>query len=74
MMSLKALVQHADCVTMLPRHAFALEADAGVLHGIRLRNLSVNRTVAVMWLRNWPLSPLAERFLAKLREVAQGLC
>jgi DNA-binding transcriptional LysR family regulator len=73
MMALKALVQHADCVTMLPKHAFALEANAGMLNGIRLRNLSVKRTIAVIRLRSWPLSPLAEGFLAKLREVAQGL-
>jgi molybdate transport repressor ModE-like protein len=73
MMALKALVQHADCVSMLPVSAFALEASAGVLRGIQLRNQSVSRTIAIMRLRSWPISPLADRFIASLREVAQRL-
>jgi DNA-binding transcriptional LysR family regulator len=73
MMALKALVQHNDCVAMVPASAIALETRAGVLRGIQLRNLSVSRTIAIMRQRNWPLSPLAERFIVLLREVAQRL-
>jgi len=73
LMALKALVQHNDCVALLPASAIALEARAGVLRGIQLRNLSVNRTIAIMRQRSWPLSPLAERFIAILREVAHRL-
>ena len=73
MMAIKALVQHADCVSILPTHAFALEARVGVLRGIRLRNLSVSRTIAILRLRSWPISPLAERFIESLRDVAQRL-
>jgi DNA-binding transcriptional LysR family regulator len=73
MMALKAMVQHNDCVTLLPTSAMVLEAEAGVLRGIQLRNLSVSRTIAIMRQRSWPLSPLADRFIGCLREVAQRL-
>jgi hypothetical protein len=43
------------------------------LNGIRLRSFLVNRTIAIMRVRTLPLSPIAERFIAALREVAKGL-
>jgi DNA-binding transcriptional LysR family regulator len=70
LMSLKSLVTHADCVSILPRHAFALEARAGVLHMVRLRNIASRRQIGVMTLRTRARSPLADRFLAALRRVA----
>ena len=50
-----------------------LEAKAGLLHGIRLRNVSVNRTIGIMTVRMRALSPLANRFIDVLREVARGI-
>ena len=73
MMSLKSLIQHAGCVGIMPRHTFALEEKTGFLHGIRLRNIMAHRTVGVMRLRARTLSPLAERFVEVLREVARGI-
>ena len=73
LMSLKAIVQNTHSVTIMPRHAFGLEAKAGLLHGIRLRNVSVNRTIGIMTVRMRALSPLANRFIDVLREVARGI-
>ena len=73
LMSLKSLVTHADCVSILPRHAFALEARAGVLHMVRLRNIASRRQIGTMTLRTRARSPLADRFLAALRRVATGI-
>jgi DNA-binding transcriptional LysR family regulator len=73
MMSLKAMVQYNDCISMLPTDLFALEARAGLLRGIKLRDVSFSRAVAVVKLRNWPLSPIAERFVAMLHEGAKRL-
>ena len=73
LMALKSLVTHADCVSILPRHAFALEARAGVLHMIRLRNIASRRQIGVMTPRTRAASPLADRFLAALRRAATGI-
>jgi LysR family transcriptional regulator, regulator of abg operon len=73
LMALKSLVTHADCVSILPRHAVALEARAGVLHMIRLRNVASQRQIGAMTLRTRATSPLADRFVAALRRVATGI-
>ena len=73
LMALKSLVTHADCVSILPRHAVALEARAGVLHMIRLRNIASRRQIGAMTLRTRAASPLADRFLTALRRVATGI-
>lgn len=73
MMSLKSVIEHAQCVSIMPRHAFAMEVTAGLLHGIRLRNITAHRTIAVMRLSIRALSPLAERFVGILREVAREI-
>lgn len=73
MMSLKSMIQHTHCIGIMPRHSFAMEEACGFLHGIRLRNVKAHRTVGVMRLRGRKLSPLAERFVDLLREVAHQI-
>jgi DNA-binding transcriptional LysR family regulator len=73
LMALKALGTHADCISVLPRHAMALEARAGVLRTIRLRDVAAKRQVGTMRLRTRALSPLADRFLTALRRVASRM-
>ena len=73
LMALKSLVSHADCVSILPRHAVALEACAGLLHVIRLRNIASQRRIGAMTLRTRASSALADRFLAALRRVANRI-
>ena len=72
-MALKSLVMHAACVSILPRHAIALEVQAGVLRRIRLRDAASTRQIGTMMLRTRAHSPLADRFLAALRRVASGM-
>jgi DNA-binding transcriptional LysR family regulator len=72
-MALKSLVTHADCISILPRHAMALEARAGVLRTIRLRDVAAKRQVGTTRLRTRALSPLADRFLTALRRVASRM-
>jgi len=73
LMALKSLVTHADCVGILPRHAVALEARAGALHMIRLRNIASRRQIGVMTLRTRAQSPLADRFVGALRRAATSI-
>ena len=73
MMSLKSMIQYAGCIGIMPLHAFALEAEAGFLRGIKLRNITANRTIGVMRLSARILSPLAERFVEVLRDVARDI-
>jgi LysR family transcriptional regulator of gallate degradation len=73
LMALKSLVMHAACVSILPRHAIALEARAGVLRKISLRSVASTRQIGTMILRPRALPPLADRFLAALRGVASGM-
>src|SRR5262245_23001813 len=70
LMALKSLVTHADCVSILPRQAVALETRAGVLHMIRLRDIASKRQIGAMTLRTRTASPLVDRFLAALRRAA----
>jgi len=73
LMSLKSLVCHADCVSILPRHAIALEARAGLLRTLRLRDVASKRKIGIMTLRTRAPSPVADRFLTALRKVATGI-
>jgi DNA-binding transcriptional LysR family regulator len=72
-MALKSLVTHTDCVSILPRHAIALETRMGALRRIRLRDVASKRKIGTMTLRTRALSPLADRFLTALRRVATGI-
>jgi DNA-binding transcriptional LysR family regulator len=73
LMALKSLVTHADCVSILPRHAIALETRVGALRKIRLRDVASKRKIGTMTLRTRALSPLGDRFLGALRRVATGI-
>ena len=70
LLALKALVTRASCVSILPRHAVALEVRAGALRSIRLRDAASMRQIGITTLRTRAPSPLAEHFLAALRRVA----
>lgn len=69
---LKSVIQHAGCVSLMPVHSIAREADAGVLRGIRLRNPSVARKLSILRLRQLPVSPIAAQFLSALRATANA--
>jgi LysR family transcriptional regulator, regulator of abg operon len=73
LLALKSLVTHADCVSILPRHAVAFEAQAGVLRKIRLRDVASRRQIGATTLRARASSPLADRFLAALRRAATAI-
>ena len=71
--SLKAIVQHTNCVALLPRHTVRLEEKAGVLRAIRLADPSPARPIGIIHARSRPLSPVAERFREALRKVAKTI-
>lgn len=71
--SLKGLIQNTDCVSLMPSHAFALESQMDVIRGIRLQGLHIDRSVAIMRLRHAAVSPLAERFVSALHNVAKHI-
>jgi DNA-binding transcriptional LysR family regulator len=73
LLALKALVAHASCISILPRHAIALEARSGALRKIRLRDVASTRQIGSLTLRTRTLSPPAERFVEALRRVAAAI-
>ncbi len=68
--SLKAIVQHTNCVGLLPKHMLQLEVKTGVLRAIRLADPSPSRPIGITHVPSRPLSPVAERFRDALRKVA----
>ncbi len=70
--SLKAAVQHTNCVAVLPRRIMRVEEKAGVLKAIRLTDRSPARPIGLMYVRSRPLSPIAERFRRALVAVARS--
>jgi DNA-binding transcriptional LysR family regulator len=73
LLALKALVTHASCVSILPRHAITFETRTGALRKFRLRDVASTRQIGSMTLRTRALSPPAERFVAALRRVAAAI-
>ena len=71
MVALKTVVMHSDAVTIMPEQLVALERDAGRLRCIRLRESGEPRAIGFKWRRDRELSPLALRFVAAVRAVAQ---
>ena len=72
MTALKAIVLNSDAITIMPRRLIALEARTRRLACVPLRDTGRERTLGVTWLRRRGLSPLAERFVALLREIAKS--
>lgn len=64
----KSLVARTDYVTILPRQVAAAELSTGILRAIALDDVGVHRTIGVRRLAERQPSPLAERFIAALRE------
>lgn len=73
MHGLKTVVQHTRRVSLMPLHAFALEAEKGVLKGLRLLGASSSRKMNILRLQHLPLSSVAEVFLTQLKDVAASL-
>lgn len=71
--SLKAAVQHTDCVAVMPRHFIRVEEKAGVLKAIKLSDPTPARPIGLMYARSRPLSPIAARFRQALHYVAKSM-
>ncbi len=70
MTALKSIVLNSDAITIMPRRLIALESEARRLACVRLRDTGRERMLGMTWSRRRGLSPLAERFLTLLREIA----
>ena len=73
MHGLKSVIQHTTRVSLMPFHAFSLEADKRVLKGLKLLSPTSSRKLNILRLRHMPLSYIAEAFLGQLVEVAQTI-
>jgi DNA-binding transcriptional LysR family regulator len=71
--SLKAAVQHTECVAVMPRHFIRVEERAGVLKALKLIDRSPARPIGIIYARFRPLSPIAERFRQALHDVAKSI-
>jgi LysR family transcriptional regulator, regulator for genes of the gallate degradation pathway len=72
MTALKAIVMSSDAITIMPRRLITMEVKARRLACVAIRDTGRERTLGMTWLRRRGLSPLAERFVAILREVAKA--
>ena len=72
MTALKAIVMNSDAITIMPRRLIALETRARRLACVPIRDTGRERTLGMTWLRRRGLSPLAQRFVTLLREVARS--
>jgi LysR family transcriptional regulator, regulator for genes of the gallate degradation pathway len=72
MTALKAIVMNSDAITIMPRRLIPLEAKTRRLTCVPLRDTGRERTLGMTWSRRRGLSPIAQRFVALLREVARN--
>lgn len=70
LLTTKAIVRDTDCITILPREVVAPELEIGLLHALELEG-GFMRRVGVRTQADVELSPLAQAFLAALREGSQ---
>ncbi|MBX2839494.1 MAG: LysR family transcriptional regulator [Gammaproteobacteria bacterium] len=73
MHGLKSVIQHTSRVSLMPVHAFSLEAEKGALKALKLLSPSSKRKLNILRLRHLPVSTLAEEFVNQLIEVAELL-
>jgi DNA-binding transcriptional LysR family regulator len=66
--AVKIVVSNGHGIAACSRCAVLRELQSGSLFELKQANWDVHRTISVIWLRDAPLTPSAERFLALLRE------
>jgi len=67
LLTTKSIVRDTDYVTILPREVVKTELEAGILRAIDIRNLSFERKVGLIWLKERGFSPLTEAFVDHTR-------
>jgi LysR family transcriptional regulator of gallate degradation len=72
MTALKAIVMNSDAITIMPRRLIPLETKSRRLTCVPLRDTGRERTLGMTWSRRRGLSPIAQRFVSLLREVAKN--
>jgi LysR family transcriptional regulator, regulator for genes of the gallate degradation pathway len=72
MTALKAIVMNSDAITIMPRRLIPLETKSRRLTCVPLRDTGRERTLGMTWSRRRGLSPIAQRFVVLLREVAKS--
>jgi DNA-binding transcriptional LysR family regulator len=72
MTALKAIVMNSDAITIMPRRLIPLETKTRRLTCVPLRDTGRERTLGITWSRRRGLSPIAQRFVSLLREVAKS--
>jgi DNA-binding transcriptional LysR family regulator len=72
MTALKAIVTNSDAITIMPRRLIPLETKTRRLTCVPLRDTGRERTLGMTWSRRRGLSPIAQRFVSLLREVAKS--
>lgn len=73
MHGLKSVIQHTSRVSLMPTHAFSLEAEKGVLKALKLLSPTSKRKLNILRLRHIPVSTIANTFISQLVLVAGKL-
>lgn len=69
LLTTKAIVQHTDYITILPRDVALTEVSMGALRAIQIRRARFSREVGLLWLAGRQLPPLAQLFLDEARRL-----
>jgi len=69
LLTTKSIVRDTDYITILPKEVVRTELESGILRAINIRNLSFERKVGLIWLKEREFSPLSKAFVDHTRKV-----
>ncbi|GAB3113917.1 LysR family transcriptional regulator [Aestuariicella hydrocarbonica] len=68
LLTTKAIVRQTDYITILPREVVMPELQAGTLREVRIREVTFQRQVGFLWLKERELNQLIKTFLEHAKE------
>jgi DNA-binding transcriptional LysR family regulator len=68
---LKSMIRKTERVSLMPGHAFRIEAKAGELKGLRLTDPTSSRKLNLLRLKHIQLPPYADLFIDALHAAAE---
>ncbi len=66
--AMKGIVHYSDCIAIMPEQVVRQEKSMGYLTTVTLKDAGSVRQIGAVYMKNRPLSPLAERFIEILQE------
>jgi DNA-binding transcriptional LysR family regulator len=71
-LAIKSMVMNSDGVSIMAGQLVAVEVEAGYMRAAPLLDVSVRRPIGLMWRKEEPLSPVAQRFAEIVRALGRA--